>query len=124
MPQLPLPYLVIQSHLFSHYALYLLDQYQEVLKSKYLCGYRDVFPGVIFLNLFIIQKIFTRFSALLHLKMNELVSSHEPACNLLINLEEKTEKEINRAFKRICEQANQAKKMERKNAKQYSSFPI
>ncbi len=54
----------------------------------------DVILGVTFLSLFIIQKIFNRFSASLHLKVNELVSSHEPASNLVINLEEKTEKEI------------------------------
>jgi len=54
----------------------------------------DIILGVTFLSLFIIQKSFNRFSASLHLKVNELVSSHEPASNAVINLEEKTEHEI------------------------------
>lgn len=54
----------------------------------------DVILGFTFLTLFIIQKSFNRFSASLHLKVNELVSSHERASNTVINLEEKTEHEI------------------------------
>ena len=69
----------------------------------------DVILGVTFLSLFIIQKTFNRFSASLHLKVNELVASHEPASNLVINLEEKTEKEITDLSKEYAEQANQAK---------------
>jgi low affinity Fe/Cu permease len=55
----------------------------------------DIILGFTFLTLFIIQKSFNRFSASLHLKVNELVASHEPASNTVINLEEKTEREIN-----------------------------
>src|ERR1041385_2118023 len=51
----------------------------------------DIILGFTFLSLFIIQKSFNRFSASLHLKVNELVSSHESASNTVINLEEKTE---------------------------------
>jgi low affinity Fe/Cu permease len=50
---------------------------------------RDLFIGVTFLTLFIIQKAFNRFSALLHLKVNELVASHEPASNSVMNAGEK-----------------------------------
>lgn len=56
----------------------------------------DVILGFTFLSLFIIQKSFNRFSASLHLKVNELVSSHEPASKAVINLAEKTEHEINK----------------------------
>lgn len=56
----------------------------------------DAILGFTFLSLFIIQKSFNRFSASLHLKVNELVSSHEPASNAVINLTEKTEHEINK----------------------------
>jgi low affinity Fe/Cu permease len=63
----------------------------------------DVILGVTFLSLFIIQKTFNRFSASLHLKVNELVSSHEPANNLVINLEEKTEQEITKLSKEYTE---------------------
>jgi low affinity Fe/Cu permease len=55
---------------------------------------RDVIHGFIFLNLFIIQKSFNRFSAILHLKVNELVSSTETANNAVMNLEIKTEHEL------------------------------
>ena len=54
----------------------------------------DLIFGVTFLSLFIIQKSFNRFSASLHLKINELVSSHEQASNAVINAEIKTEREI------------------------------
>ena len=69
----------------------------------------DVILGVTFLSLFIIQKTFNRFSASLHLKVNELVSSHEPASNLVINLEEKTEQEITKLSKEYDELGEQAK---------------
>lgn len=55
---------------------------------------RDLLIAIAFLSLFIIQKSFNRFAASLHLKVNELIASHEPASNAVINLEQKTEKEI------------------------------
>ena len=69
----------------------------------------DIIWGVTFLSLFIIQKTFNRFSASLHLKVNELVSSHEPASNLVINLEEKTEHEITKLSKEYSELAEPKK---------------
>ncbi|MBK9478738.1 MAG: low affinity iron permease family protein [Bacteroidetes bacterium] len=60
---------------------------------------RDVIHGFIFLSLFLIQKSFNRFSAALHLKVNELVSSHESASNDVINTEEKTERELTQLSK-------------------------
>ena len=69
----------------------------------------DVILGVTFLSLFIIQKSFNRFSASLHLKVNELVASHEPASNAVINVEEKTEHEIFELSKEYVELAEQTK---------------
>jgi len=69
----------------------------------------DVILGVTFLSLFIIQKSFNRFSASLHLKVNELVASHEPASNAVINVEEKTEHEIFELSKEYAELAEQTK---------------
>ncbi len=54
----------------------------------------DIISGISFLSLLIIQRSFKRFSASLHLKVNELVKSHEPASNTVINVEEKTDREI------------------------------
>lgn len=54
----------------------------------------DFIFGTTFLSLFIIQKSFNRYSALVHLKMNELISSHETANNAVMDTSQKTEKEI------------------------------
>ena len=67
----------------------------------------DIIWSVTFLSLFIIQKSFNRFSAALHLKVNELVSSHEPANNMVINLEKKTEQEITKLSKEYDELIDQ-----------------
>jgi low affinity Fe/Cu permease len=72
----------------------------------------DIILGFTFLTLFIIQKSFNRFSASLHLKVNELVSSHETASNTVINLEEKTEKEITELSKEYGELTISVKKNE------------
>jgi low affinity Fe/Cu permease len=69
----------------------------------------DVILGVAFLSLFIIQKSFNRFSASLHLKVNELVASHTSASNTVINTEEKTEYELNELSKEYAELADQKK---------------
>ncbi len=69
----------------------------------------DIIWSVTFLSLFIIQKSFNRFSAALHLKINELVSSHEPANNMVINLEKKTEQEITELSKEYSELTEQIK---------------
>jgi low affinity Fe/Cu permease len=75
---------------------------------------RDTMHAVIFLTLFIIQKAFGRFAASLHLKVNELVSSHEPASNLVIDTEEKTEHELNELSKEYIELAKEIIKEEEK----------
>jgi low affinity Fe/Cu permease len=67
----------------------------------------DLILGVAFLSLFIIQKSFNRFSASLHLKVNELVSSHDAASNAVINVEGKTEREITELSKEYAELAEE-----------------
>jgi low affinity Fe/Cu permease len=69
----------------------------------------DLLLGIAFLSLFIIQKSFNRFSASLHLKVNELVASHEPASNAVINLEKKTEHELTELSKEYTELAEHRK---------------
>lgn len=73
----------------------------------YIIG--DVILGVAFLSLFIIQKSFNRFSGSLHFKINELISSHEFASNIVISAEEKTEREIILLSKEYAELAELAK---------------
>jgi low affinity Fe/Cu permease len=72
----------------------------------------DIILGIAFLSLFIIQKSFNRFSKALHLKVNELVASHEPANNAVIHAEEKTEQEINILSKEYSELVEQIKEEE------------
>ena len=74
----------------------------------------DIILGVTFLSLFIIQKTFNHFSASLHLKLNELVASHETASNSVINIESKTEMEITELSKEYAELAEQIKELEEK----------
>lgn len=63
----------------------------------------DIIFGFTFLSLFIIQKSFNRYSAQVHLKMNELISSHEPANNSVMDTSEKSEKEIREMSKEYIE---------------------
>jgi low affinity Fe/Cu permease len=72
----------------------------------------DIIFGITFLSLFIIQKSFNRFSASLHLKINELVSSHEPASNAVLNAEIKTEREITELSKEYADLAGQIKELD------------
>ena len=69
----------------------------------------DIILGIAFLSLFIIQKSFNRFSKSLHLKLNELVASHEPANNAVMYAEDKTEYEIKILSKEHLELVEQLK---------------
>lgn len=72
----------------------------------------DVILGVTFLSMFIIQKSFNHFSASLHFKINELVASHKPANNAVMNAEEKTEAEITELSKEYAELVERARELE------------
>lgn len=64
----------------------------------------DIIFGTTFLSLFVIQKSFNRYAALIHLKMNELISSHQPANNAVMNMSQKTEKEIVQLYENYMEE--------------------
>lgn len=76
----------------------------------------DFIFGTTFLCLFIIQKSFNRYSALIHLKMNELISSHETANNEVMNTYEKTEQEIRALTEEYIELEAEIKESEAKTA--------
>ena len=63
----------------------------------------DFIFGTTFLSLFIIQKSFNKYSALIHLKVNELISSNETANNSVMNTNQKTEQEIRELSKEYIE---------------------
>ncbi len=65
----------------------------------------NIIVSVTFLILFIIQREFKRFSVSLHIKLNELISSNEAASNKLMNVEEKTESELQELTKMYSESA-------------------
>ena len=69
----------------------------------------DVIFAVTFLSIFIIQKSVNRYSTALHLKMNELVAAHDKASNRMINIEEKTEAEMDELSKHYSSLAGTVK---------------
>lgn len=78
----------------------------------------DVILGIAFLSLFIIQKSSNRFAVAMHLKVNELVASHEPANNTVIGLEKRTEYELSELSKEYADLADIVKeKIEDENLK-------
>ncbi len=64
---------------------------------------RDIIHAVTFLSLFIIQKEFNHFSVSIQVKLNELILSHKPANNAIINVENKTEHEITKIQEQYAE---------------------
>jgi low affinity Fe/Cu permease len=70
---------------------------------------RDFIHSITFLSLFVIQKEFNRFSGALYLKINELIVSHKPANNAVLNVELKTEHEITELAKEYTVLARKAK---------------
>ena len=77
------------------------DFYNQSVHQKI----ENVIVSVTFLILFIIQREFKRFSVSLHIKLNELISSNEAANNRLMNVEEKTESELQELTKMYSETA-------------------
>lgn len=86
---------------------------KEFFKQNLHDRIENIILGLAFLSLFIIQKSFNRFAKSLHLKVNELVASHEPANNAVIHAEEKSELEIAEHAKEYVELAKQIKKEEK-----------
>lgn len=72
----------------------------------------DVLLGITFLTLFILQKALNKFTASIHLKMNELVATHEPASNQMINIESKSEHELKELSKEFYELGELAREEE------------
>lgn len=64
----------------------------------------DIIFGITFLSLFLIQKSFNRYSALINLKLNELVSSNLEANNSVLNTHKKTESEITELVKEYIDE--------------------
>jgi low affinity Fe/Cu permease len=85
---------------------------KEFYKENIHDAIRDVLGCVTFLSLFIIQKSFNRFTASLHLKVNELVASQDTASNHVINAEERSEHELSQLSKEYSELAGRVKNAE------------
>lgn len=90
---------------------WLFNRNFKLEETNHLIG--DVITSFVFLSLFVIQKTFNHFTASLHVKINELVSSHETANNAVINVETKTEHEITqlqKEYAELIEENNELKK--------------
>ena len=70
---------------------------------------RDYIHGISFMTLFIIQKAFNLFSTSMHIKLNELVISHQSANNAVLNVETRTEHEIKEIQKDYINQVKDQK---------------
>jgi len=55
---------------------------------------RDIILSITFLSFFIIQRAVNKTTAAIHIKINELIASHDKASNDLLAIEEKTETEL------------------------------
>ena len=69
---------------------------------------RDVIMCVTFLSFFIIQKAFNKYATAIHLKINELVASHDKANNEMLNVENKTEAELREIAKHYESRVNES----------------
>ena len=70
----------------------------------------DIILCFTFLGFFIIQKTFNKYNTALNLKINELVSAHDKASNRLVNIEKKTEAELEELAKHYSEIAEESEK--------------
>lgn len=84
--------------------LFWLTQAQFFSKSLH-DKIENIILAVSFLTLFTIQKEFKRFSASLHIKLNELISTSERANNEIMIVEAKTESELSILTKLYAETA-------------------
>lgn len=80
---------------------------KEFLEATIYKKIYNLIIAVSFLTLFVIQKEFSKFSALMHLKINELVTSNKSASNKVVHAENKTENEINILAKENIEKAEE-----------------
>ena len=72
---------------------------------------KDIILCVTFISFFIIQKSVNKFSIALHLKMNELVAAHENASNRMINVESKSEgelQELSQQYSNLVDKINES----------------
>ena len=65
---------------------------------------------VTFLMVFLIQKSQNKDSKAIHLKLNELIASHQGASNRMVNIEDLTEKELDHLHKFYAQLAKLAEK--------------
>lgn len=91
---------------------------QKVYQQNFHDMVYDIILCVTFLGFFIIQKSFNKYSAALHLKMNELVAAHEKASNRMVDIENKTEEELRELGKHYSTLAAKAEDSQDKNASQ------
>ncbi len=91
---------------------------KEFYRQSLHSSIRDIILSITFLSFFIIQKSFNHFSKALHVKLNELVASHDKASNRLVNAENMSERELSDLNKLYTNLAEKVIAEENKNISQ------
>jgi low affinity Fe/Cu permease len=81
--------------------------------EKWLLYFNTISDIIVFLMVFLLQKTQNKDSLAIQLKLNELLSSHEPASKELINAEKKTEDELRDIQKNYSEEELEKRSMEK-----------
>ncbi len=77
-------------------------------KQTFHASIYDIILCFTFLGFFIIQKTFNKYNIALNLKINELVSAHDNASNRMVNIEKKSEAELQELAKHYTKIADES----------------
>jgi low affinity Fe/Cu permease len=90
--------LKLYGHPFTFIAALILVIFFLVQGAYHYTNFRDLFRDIIlcisFLSFFIIQRAVNKSTTAIHIKMNELIATHDKANNELLAIEEKTGTEL------------------------------
>jgi len=90
--------LKLYGHPFTFVAALILVIFFLIQGAHHYTNFRDLFRDIIlcisFLSFFIIQRAVNKSTIATHIKMNELIATHDKANNELLTIEEKTGTEL------------------------------
>lgn len=90
--------LKLYGHPFTFVLALILVIFFLVQGAHHYTNFRDLFRDIIlcisFLSFFIIQRSVNKSTTAIHIKMNELIATHDKASNELLTIEEKTGTEL------------------------------
>ena len=90
--------LKVYGHPFTFVAAFVMVIFFIIQGAHDYTNFRDLFRDIIlcisFLSFFIIQRAVNKSTTAIHIKMNELIATHDKASNELLTIEEKTGTEL------------------------------